>query len=359
MLRLIGCVVGLMLLRTPITPTVPHLIREEKMHRLASHFLLSLNETQKHKALIEFNSEERLNWHYIPRARKGVPLKELNEAQLANAQALLKAGLSVQGMEKVSQIRELEGVLKEIEKGTGPTRDPDLYYVSIFGEPNDSGAWGWRFEGHHLSLNWTIIQGRVIASSPQFLGTNPAEVRSGSLKGRRVLHKEEDLGLELVRALSPEQRKVAILSDTAPPDIITAAQRQVDIQEAKGIAYNRLTKEQQGILIALIQEYATVQNPAIAKQRLEKVRKAGLNKVVFAWMGGLERGMGTYYRVQGSTFLIEFDNTQNNNNHIHAVWRDYKNDWGADLLADHYHKLTHKDGHHHDPDEDHDHDHDH
>ncbi len=325
------------------------------MHRLAQNFLQSLSEEQKHKALLEFNSEERLNWHYIPRARKGMPFKEMNEAQQTAAQQLLKAGLSVRGMEKVSQIRELEGVLKEMEKGTGPTRDPDLYYVSLFGEPTDSGVWGWRFEGHHISLNWTVIQGRVIASSPQFLGTNPAEVRFGPLKGRRVLHKEEDLGLELVRSLSPEQRKEAILSETAPPDIITAAQRQADILDSKGVHYTALTKEQQGILIALIQEYATTQNPAIAKQRLEKVRKAGLDKVVFAWMGGTERGVGTYYRVQGTTFLIEFDNTQNSNNHIHAVWRDFKNDWGADLLAAHYQKLHHKDGHHHDPEEEHSH----
>jgi hypothetical protein len=321
------------------------------MHKAAHLFLEALDSAQKQKAQLAFNSDERLNWHYIPRERKGISMKEMSEVQQNAAKTLLKVGLSVSGMEKVSQIRELETVLQEIEKGTGPVRDPDLYFMTVFGEPTDKGTWGWRFEGHHLSLNWTVIQGRVIASSPQFLGTNPGEVRSGALKGRRVLAKEEDLGWELARSLSADQKQIAILSEKAPPDIITAAQRKIDIQDNKGISYSKLTKEQQGILLALIREYATVQNPAIAKERLEKVRKAGLDKIVFAWMGGLTAGSGNYYRVQGESFLIEYDNTQNNANHVHSVWRDFKGDFGADMLAEHYHRLAHINGQHHEHDE--------
>ncbi len=317
------------------------------MHKAAHLFLEALDSAQKQKAQLAFNSDERLNWHYIPRERKGLPMKEMSEAQQNAAKTLLKAGLSVRGLEKVSQIRELEIILKEIEKGTGPVRDPDLYFMTVFGEPSEKGTWGWRFEGHHLSLNWTVIQGRVIASSPQFLGTNPGEVRSGALKGRRVLAKEEDLGWELARSLSEEQKQIAILSEKAPADIITAAQRKIDIQDNKGISYSKLTKEQQGILLALIREYATVQNPSIAKERLEKVRKAGLDKIVFAWMGGLTAGSGNYYRVQGESFLIEYDNTQNNANHVHSVWRDFKGDFGVDMLVEHYHRLAHINGQHH------------
>jgi len=316
------------------------------MFQLANRFLDSLNEPLKQKAQYAFNSDERLNWHYVPIKRNGVPMKDLSEVQQKAAQDLLRAGLSVRGLEKVTQIRELENVLKDIEKGSGPTRDPDLYFVTIFGQPSEKGSWGWRWEGHHMSLNWTVLNGKVIASSPQFLGTNPGEVRSGPLKGRRVLAKEEDLGYDMIHSLTDEQKSIAILSSKAPPDIITESKRQADILDHKGVAYNDLTKEQQGILLTLIREYAVVQNPAIARERLEAVRKAGLDKIVFAWMGGVERGTGNYYRVQGSTFLIEYDNTQNNNNHVHSVWRDFKGDFGVDLLAQHYQSFAHREGHH-------------
>lgn len=354
MLRILAGLAGLTLVSLPHAPKIHTPAREAKMFQVANRFLDSLDEPLKTKATYAFNSDERLSWHYVPIARNGVPMKELSEAQQKAAQDLLRTGLSVRGLEKVTQIRELENVLKEIEKGTGPVRDPDLYFVTIFGQPSEKGSWGWRFEGHHMSLNWTVLNGKVIASSPQFLGTNPGEVRSGPLKGRRVLAKEEDLGYDMIHALTDEQRKVAILSPTAPSEIITASKRQADILEHKGVAYNDMTKEQQGILLTLIREYAIVQNPAIARERLEAVRKAGLDKIVFAWMGGTERGTGNYYRVQGSTFLIEYDNTQNNNNHVHSVWRDFKGDFGVDLLAQHYQSFAHRGGQHFLHDHDHD-----
>jgi hypothetical protein len=315
------------------------------MAQEAAAFLALLDAEQKQKAQMPFNSEERLNWHYVPMERKGLHYKAMTEDQKKAAQALLLVSLSKSGYGKIEAIRKLELVLKEMENGKGPTRDPDLYYFAVFGEPDAKGTWGWRYEGHHVSLHWTAIKGKIVASSPQFLGSNPAEVRSGPQQGTRVLKAEEDLGRALVKSLTPEQRSAAILSETAPADIITAAARKAAILEDRGVAYSSLNKEQQGILLTLVQEYANVQVAEIAKQRLDAVKRAGMASVKFAWMGGLEKGQGHYYRIQGSTFLIEYDCTQDKANHIHSVWRDFNGDFGADLLALHYHTADHDHGH--------------
>jgi hypothetical protein len=314
---------------------------EAHMAGTARAFLATLKPDQAAKASFPFNSDERLNWHYIPRARKGLPFKDLSTDQQQAAANLLHAGLSQKGFHKVATIRSLENVLKVMEQGKGPVRDPEMYFLSVFGEPSDSGTWGWRLEGHHVSLNWTIIKGKAIASTPQFLGSNPAEVREGPMKGTRVLAAEEDLGRALLNSLTADERKEAIISDKAPSDILTNNQRVAAIQEDKGVAFHKLTKDQQGMLIALIREYAGTQPDELAKKRLDAVRKAGLNQLKFAWMGGMNRGEGHYYRVQGPTFVIEYDNTQNDANHIHAVWRDFKGDWGNDLLAQHYREYPH------------------
>jgi len=315
------------------------------MHQAATDFLALLDADQKAKALLPFNSEERFNWHYIPKERKGLHYKAMTPEQQKAAQALLLVGLSKTGFRKIEAIRQLELVLKEMEKGSGPTRDPDLYHFTVFGEPAAKGTWGWRYEGHHVSLQWTVLKGKIIASSPQFLGSNPGEVRSGPQKGTRVLAAEEDLGRALVKALTEEQRKEAVLSDKAPGDILSAASRKAALLDDKGIAYKALTKEQQGLFLSLLQEYATVQVPEISKQRLEAIRKAGMENLKFAWMGGLDRGQPHYYRIQGATFLIEYDNTQNDANHIHSVWRDFQGDFGVDLLALHYQTADHDHGH--------------
>jgi hypothetical protein len=304
-------------------------------------FLATLDSAQKSKTVYPFNSEERFRWFYTPVSRKGIPLKELNATQQKAALELLHAGLSEKGYTKAETIRKLEAVLRELEQGKGPTRDPDLYFFTFFGEPSESGAWGWRYEGHHCSQNWTILNGKSIGSSPQFFGANPAEVREGPMKGTRLLSVEEDLGRSLVKSLSAEQRAEAVLSPSAPGEIVTSNQRKAAIQEDRGIAYAKLSKEQQGTLLALIEEYLSAQPRAQARQRLDKIRQAGFDKIKFAWMGGLEKGEGHYYRVQGSTFLIEYDNTQNNANHIHCVWRDFNGDWGEDLLAEHYQNSPH------------------
>jgi len=308
------------------------------MAQAANAFLAALDSAKRAKAGLPFNSEERLNWYFVPRERQGLPIKQMSSEERRAALALLRSGLSARGFTKVDTILHLEEVLAAIEGS--PNRDPELYYFTVFGKPAEQGAWGWRYEGHHASLNWTVVDGKVVASTPQFLGANPAEVRDGPRKGTRVLAAEEDLGRALVKSLSAEQGAQAVLSKDAPRDILTSNSREAAIQEDKGISYVKLSQEQQGLLLSLIQEYASAQPLAQAQARLARV-KAELPTVKFAWMGGLEKGQGHYYRIQGSTFLIEYDNTQNNANHVHCVWREFKGDWGRDLLAEHYRTAPH------------------
>ncbi len=311
------------------------------MYQAVAEFLAALTPEQRQKAVFDFDTEERLNWHYVPKERQGLCFKEMSAAQQEAALNLLRVGVSQRGFEKAETIRSLENVLREIEQGQGPIRDPERYFFSVFGDPSATGIWGWRYEGHHISLHWTVIQGQVIATCPQFLGANPAEVRFGPLQGTRALAAEEDLGRALALSLDESQREEAILSATAPPDVITAALRKAAILEDRGIAYRDLSAEQQEKLLALIREHACAQTPELARMRLESVRNAGLDDVKFAWMGSLERGQGHYYRIQGATFLIEYDNTQNDANHIHTVWRDFEGDFGLDLLAHHYRTSSH------------------
>ena len=306
----------------------------------ARAFLASLDDDARAKAQFAFDSEQRFDWHFVPRPRAGVPLKAMSAPQRSAAMDLLRVGLSEKGYTKAEAIRELELVLADIEKNPA-RRDPDLYYVSIFGEPMADGTWGWRYEGHHLSLNWTFVQGRAVAPTPQFFGSNPDAVRSGSPKDGRVLAAEQDLARALLENLSDAQRGQAVISATAPPDIFSGHQRKADRLEERGIAFSELTTEQRGLLLAVIDEYAGAQPKAVAAARLAQLREAGLDHIRFAWMGGVLRGEPHYYRLQGPTFLIEYDNTQNDANHIHAVWRDFDGDFGVDLLREHYRSSAH------------------
>lgn len=314
------------------------------MAAAARAFLATLDAGQRPKAQFAFDAEERFNWHFTPVPRAGLPLKEMTPPQRDAAFALLHVGLSQKGYTKAEAIRALEPILAEIEQNP-VRRDPELYFVTIFGEPSPDGTWGWRYEGHHVSQNWTVVKGQSIASSPQFFGSNPAEVRSGPKKGTRVLAAEEDLARALLDSLDDAARAKAVVSPAAPDDILTSNARNAGIQADRGIAHADLSPEQRGLLLALIDEYASAQPKALAEARLARIRAAGLATVKFAWMGGLARGERHYYRVQGPTFLIEYDNTQNDANHIHAVWRDFTGDWGADLLAEHLRHSPHHGGH--------------
>jgi hypothetical protein len=309
------------------------------MRDAALELLSVLAPEQRAQATKDFDGAERLDWHYIPRERAGISLKTMKSHQQNVALALLRTGLSEKGYSKAEAIRQLETVLREIEGHW--YRDPELYYVTIFGDPSSGETWGWRFEGHHLSHNWTIVGGRAIATSPQFFGANPAEVRSGKLRGTHPLAAEEDLARALARSFDRAQVKMAIVDAVAPRDIVSAAARRAAMLEDRGIAYTSLHASQAEALRSLLEEHASAQAPALALERMKKVRDAGLDSVKFAWMGGLEKGQGHYYRIQGPSFLVEYDNTQNNANHIHTVWRDFAGDFGLDLLEEHYRQSRH------------------
>lgn len=308
----------------------------------AGKFLLSLAPEQRAKAIYELDSKARQQWHFIPTemvsfGRKGVPFTELKPEQRELAMALLKTSLSDPGYRKATQIMSLESVLKAIEKNGRVDRNSELYFVSIYGEPAAKGTWAWRFEGHHLSLSFTVVDGQI-AATPSFMGTNPAEVREGEKKGLRVLGSEEDIARELVKSLMGDQAVLAVFDPVAPKDIITGADLNARPLEPKGISHKMLNANQQGQLRKLVGEYVSRVRSEVAKAELEKIAKAGWDHVHFAWAGSKERGQGHYYRVQGPTFLLEYDNTQNDANHVHAVWRDFNGDYGADLLKEHLEK---------------------
>jgi hypothetical protein len=310
-----------------------------ELAQAATNFLAALTPEQRAKATFEFKSDERVNFHFVPQPRKGLPLGELTPAQRHLASALLNAPLSHRGYFKVTTIMSLEQVLFDLEN-QAPRRNAELYYLSLFGSPGPD-VWGFRFEGHHLTLNFTLRGDEVLASTPSFLGANPAEVRTGPRAGLRVLAAEEDLARQLVLSLDATQRTQAVFSATAPPDIFTGNRRKAWRLEPPGIAGDALTKPQQEMLATLIKEYLGRNRAEVAAADWAKIEAAGWRKIHFGWAGGLAPGTGHYYRVQGESFLFEYDNTQNNANHIHAVWRDLENDFGDDLLKQHYDRTPH------------------
>ena len=311
-----------------------------EMAAAATNFLSALTPEQKAKATFDFAGAERLNWHFIPRERAGLQIKEMTPEQRLLAQALLATGLSNRGYAKAVSIMSLEAVLAEMEKGKtgGAVRDPERYFVSIFGTPGGAEPWGWRVEGHHLSLNFTTAGDAAPSMTPSFFGTNPGEVRTGPRTGTRVLAIEEELGRTLVKALTEEQRKEAVILAEAPKEILDVPGR--NDSTPQGLAQGKMTPEQSAMLVKLIKEYLFRCRPDVAAEDWAKVEKAGLDKLFFAWAGGFERGQPHYYRVQGGHFVLEYDNTQNEANHVHSVWRDFDHDFGADLLGEHY-KAAH------------------
>jgi hypothetical protein len=314
----------------------PHLPAASLITECARRFLAALDADQRAKVTFPFDTDERMNWHFIPRERKGLPLREMTPYQKHLASALLAAGLSQTGYIKAVTIMSLEDVLKLIEKDSGERRNPEKYYFSVFGNPSDNAAWGYRVEGHHLSQNYTVVGGNVI-NGPSFFGANPAEVRQGPRKGLRTLAREDDLGLELVRALDEEKRKVAVVDPIAYADILTAASRKAALQgQPSGLAASKMNATQFDALMALMEEYARNVPTELAEGRVAQINKAG-REIYFAWSGGFKPGDPHYYRVQTPYFLIELDDTQDNANHIHSVWRDFRGDFGADLLEQHYH----------------------
>jgi len=315
------------------------------MSGAAGKWLASLSPEQKQKATFAFDSEERLRWHFVPNEmfpRNGVTIKEMSEPQRALAHDLLKTGLSARGYLAATSIMELENVLKALEgEGRRFPRDHEMYRLSIFGTPGDKQAWGWRFEGHHLSIRFDIVGGSMTASSPTFFGSNPAEVRQGPQKGLRVLGIEEDAGRALLDSLDEGQRKIAIVLPEAPPEMVTSNALKVDPLSPIGIKASALSNSQREKLTQLIDVYTGLMAPDIAAERMDRLRKAGLDNIAFAWAGETQKGKKHYYRLQGPTFLVEYDNAQNDGNHIHSVWREFDGDFGRDLLREHLKSVPH------------------
>lgn len=356
----------------------------QRMGEAAQNFLAALATDQRAKAVIDFADEaERTCWHYTPTPRQGLPLTEMDRNQQRLAQRLVMTGLSRDGYFLASTIMGLETTLDAKEEFRTQLwwRDSRLYYVSIFGTPDGQKPWGWRFEGHHISLHYTIVGGQIVAPTPCFFGSNPAETPLGGTNTLRPLAGSEDLARELMHALKEEQRQRALLTPVAPPDIVMlnrpyvvdkalpwrtnglddteavasqfasmqrfAEERGVTLADLEAVRYStsprglvaaEMNHGQREILHALIGEYIHRMPDELAEIEMNKLKTLGLEGIHFAWAGGLERQQGHYYRLQGPRFLVEYDNTQNDANHIHSVWRDPQNDFGADLLVHHYHE---------------------
>jgi hypothetical protein len=304
-----------------------------RMAVAAGRFLAALSKDQAAKVSYPFDSSERLDWHFIPRARKGLPIKELSSEQRSLAFGLIASGLTGTGFLKATTIMSLEQILKELEQGRGPTRDPELYFLTIFGSPTDRGKWGWRVEGHHLSLNFALEDGKILAATPVFFGANPAEVRQGPRQGVRTLADREDRALRLLQSLDENQRKSVMFATEAPRDIRAANTAQPPADPAVGVVASDLNSDQHAMLRALIESYSEDMPDEVAQAWLAEIRRAGPDAIRFTWAGPADRSQPHAYRVQGPTFLIEFNNTQNGANHIHSVWRNMLGDFGIPLAA--------------------------
>jgi hypothetical protein len=341
LLLVAGCVVAL------IGGTVISAQRSSStMASAATALLNSLSPDQRQKAVFPFDSNERLHWNFIPTEafpRNGLLLKDMNENQRKLVHDLLKSALSQRGYMTATAIMDLESTLGDLERrdreaGRGAesmVRDPLKYYVSLFGAPSTKDTWGWRVEGHHVSLQFTVVKGSLIASSPTFFGSNPAEVREGPKKGLRILGDQEDAARSLLMALNDSQRAKAIIQNVALNDIVTTNKVDINPLSPVGIAAADMTPQQRELLMKVVEVYTSKMADDIAAERRAKLQKAGVEKIAFAWAGQTERGKKHYYRIQGPTFLIEHDNTQNDGNHVHSVWRDFTGDFGRDLLREH------------------------
>jgi hypothetical protein len=309
----------------------------EAMTAAAQQFLASLTPEQKKKAQFAFDDQERFNWHFVPLEKAGKPtrsglgLEEMTEAQKQAAKRLLQASTSAEGYKTAITVMSLEALLHELEKGKGPTRNPEWYFVCIFGTPDVKGKWGWRIEGHHLSLNFTVEEGKITSATPSFFGANPATVKAGPHQGLRTLPEAEDRAVELFKSLSADQRKIAQQPKQFPE--IQARTKAPKLGAPVGLPAAQMNEDQKGVLVKLLQAYTERMPPAVGQAELQRVMDAGLDKVHFAYAGGIEPGQPRTYRVQGPTFVIEFLNVQNDSagnpaNHIHSVWRSLDNDFG-------------------------------
>ncbi|QJR16187.1 DUF3500 domain-containing protein [Usitatibacter palustris] len=317
-----------------------------KMRAAAEAFIATVPEAQRAKLVLAFTDAKRDEWHYTPRSRPGLSFADLKEPQRKAVHDLLKSALSEAGHRKVVNIIELELVLRETQFGLSFLRDPEKYSLVFFGKPDARATWGWRFEGHHLSLNFTLKGDAAVATTPSFFGANPAEVRKGAKQGLRVLASEQDEALKLLASLDEAQRRTAIVDDRSYGDIVTGASAKASPLEQRGLLASAMTPAQRAQLQKLIEVYADSFEPGLRAARLARVREGDAGNVRFAWAGTPGKGGPHYYRIQGAKFLIEFDASQDDGNHIHTVWRDFDGDFGRDLLREH-HALAQGSSHRH------------
>ena len=325
------------------------------MAKHANAFLASLTPEQRERAFDPLESADRTHWNFIPTSmfpRQGLPIKDMTEPQRKLAHELLRSALSSRGYTTTTAIMsDLEAILRDTEgaaraanpspPANPPVRDPELYFFTVFGTPGAKSPWAWRVEGHHVSLHFTVANGTAVVGAPTFWGTNPAEVREGPKQGLRVLDREQDAGRALVMALDEAQKKTAIITETAPADILTKTEVVVAPLTPPGLAASAMNPKQRELLMQLVEVYTSQMTADVAADRQAEIKQAGVDKIAFAWAGPVEPGQKHYYRVQGPTFVIEFDNTQNNGNHIHSVWRDFESDFGRDLLREHLSSVKH------------------
>jgi len=304
----------------------------------AQQFLQTLDAGSRQQAIFTWDDAERFHWNFVPMPRKGLPIKAMNKQQQTAALHLLQTCMSAQGYKKATSIIALENVLKVLENRGADDhyRDPTNYYFSVFGEPGPQKPWGWRLEGHHVSLNFSAANNTLVASTPSFFGSNPGIVPSGPEKGKQVLKQEAVLGFELLHSLDKTQLQQAMIQTDAPREIITGNQRKAMLLDPPGLAYSQMNPRQQQMLQQLVAVYIDNYTKLMADILLKEITAAGWNNMHFAWAGASAWGGGHYYRIQNPAILIEYDNTQNNGNHVHTVLRDLKNDFGEDVLQEHY-----------------------
>jgi hypothetical protein len=305
-----------------------------------------LHAKQRAVASFPFDDPERTRWAYVPQERAGIPLKDMDAKQRAAAFGVLGTGLSERGTRLAHGVIELEGTLRALEGAlgslVGPQRDPELYYLSLFVGPGGTQPWGWRFEGHHLSVNVTDLgpHGQIVA--PLFMGANPARVPSGPREGLRLLAAEEDLAFELLDMLDANQRARATIAAQTFGDIVTRSDPTVKPMAFAGLPAAEMTIAQQRQLRRLLELYAGRMADSSASRQLQRIEDAGFERLHFAWAGAHQPRSPHYYRVHGPTVLVEYDNSQSGANHIHTVWRDLENDFGGDLLRRHYARQPHR-----------------
>ena len=316
----------------------------ERIRTAAAAFLESLRPELRAKAALAFDDRARKDWHYIPRERPGVRLRDMNDAERTAAHGLLRTALSSRGYLKADAIMQLDQVLRDMSIASGKedaSRDPLQYTFTVFGTPGAEHPWGWRVEGHHVSLNFTLTKSAMVAVTPAFFGASPVEVRTGGHAGFRPLAAEDDLGHELLAMLDEGQRKKAVLATDVPRDITAVPGRGAnEVEAGSGLPVHEMSRDQLAVLDRLIEEFVRNMQDDVAVPHLERIR-AEAAQTMFAWIGSAEPGKPHYYRVRGPRWIIEFDTTTADASHIHTVWRDFDHDFGGDLLGEHYKDREH------------------